>query len=123
MSTRRYKLRIYGIRHDRMCSRCHKFPVHVRPSGRAITYCLHCKNVLNRREKRRMHKRNIQRIAAGELLPCAREGCNEQRYHSANTVYDWCHKHYREYMNDYCRRKAADRPKKPLGRPKKAVIQ
>lgn len=121
-SRRRYKLKLYGIRHDRMCSRCHKFPVHVRPSGRAITYCLHCKNVLGRREKKRMHKRNIRRIANGELLPCRREGCNEQRYHSDNTVYDYCYAHYREYMNDYHQRKAASRPKKPIGRPKKVEI-
>jgi hypothetical protein len=121
MSKRAYKRKGYGIRQDRMCSRCRKFPVHVRKNGRAITYCMHCKNVLGRRQKKRMHKRNIRRIAAGELLPCLRPGCNEQRYHTANTVYDWCHKHYREYMNDYHQRKAATRPKKPLGRPKKVV--
>jgi hypothetical protein len=122
LAKRRYKRVGYGIRQDRMCSRCHKFPVYVRPNGRVITYCLHCKNVLNRREKRRMHKRNLQRIANGELLPCGRDGCNEQRYHTANTVYDLCYVHYREYINDYCRRKAASKPKKPLGRPKKIEI-
>lgn len=119
LAKRRYKRAGYGIRQDRLCSRCHKFPVHVRASGRAITYCMHCKNVLGRREKKRMHKRNIQRIANGELLPCRRPGCNEQRYHTPNTVYDYCYVHYREYMNDYDRRRAASRPKKPLGRPKK----
>ena len=119
LAKRQYKRKGYGIRQDRMCSRCGKFPVYVRPSGRAITYCLHCKNVMNRREKRRAHKRNIARIAAGEHIPCIRAGCNEPRYHSENTVYDYCYAHYREYMNDYYRRKAANRPKKPIGRPKK----
>jgi hypothetical protein len=121
LAIRRYKRAGYGIRADRMCSRCRKFPVYVRPSGKVITYCLHCKNVMNRREKKRAHKRNLRRIAAGELIPCIRPGCNEPRYHSQKTVYDYCYAHYREYMNEYCRRKAAARPKKPIGRPKKVT--
>lgn len=117
-----YVRRVGQARPDRLCSRCRKFPRYVRPSGRCIPYCLHCKNVLGRRQKRRMHKRNIKRIQNGELLPCLREGCNEQRYHSQNTVYDWCHKHYREYMNDYYKRKNEGKPPKPLGRPKKQQL-
>jgi hypothetical protein len=121
LARRRYKRAGNGIRQDRMCSRCRKFPVHVRPSGRAITYCMHCKNVLGRRQKKRMHRRNIKRIQNGEFLKCGREGCNEPRYHSENTVYDWCHQHYREYINDYMHRKNAGKPAGKIGRPKKVI--
>lgn len=88
-----------------MCSRCGKRPVHVRASGRVITYCLHCNNLIKRRAKKRWHKNKLKRIQAGEVLLCTRPGCTHPRHYTSKTVSELCLEHYREWHNDYRQRK------------------
>lgn len=96
---KQHALKGYQLDPDAPCSRCKKRPRMVFPSGKINTYCKHCRKVLRRGEKKRKHARLLERIAAGECLPCPK--CGAPRYHSKKVVYDWCYAHYREYQNQY----------------------
>ena len=86
-----------------LCARCKKRPRHTYPSGYIIVYCAKCRKALRKKERRAKHKNLLRRIAAGEHITCLK--CDQPRYHTTKTVYDYCHTHYREYQNEYLRRR------------------
>jgi len=103
---KQFALKGWQLREDTLCSRCHKRPRHVYPSGKRITYCSHCRSILRRQERKRKIKRRLWLIAIGRPPRCCAPGCTEAVYHTARSVYDYCHKHYRQYQNAYIRQRA-----------------
>jgi hypothetical protein len=91
----------------RTCPQCKKWAVKVCSTGRIKPYCDRCLRKRRKQEKRRKRRRLLYQYLAGCHLPCPK--CGEQRYCSGNTVQDYCYQHYREYQNEYLRR----RSKKP----------
>ncbi len=82
-----------------LCPRCKERPKHVARTGRVASYCLQCKAERAKDERKRKHQRLLERIAAGEHIKCLK--CDQPRYHTQNTVYDYCYEHYWQYMNEY----------------------
>lgn len=86
-----------------LCARCKKHQRHTYPSGHTVPYCIKCRKELRKKERTQKHKALLKRIQQGEFLPCYR--CKEQpRYHTQNTVYDYCSACYRAYHNEYIRK-------------------
>lgn len=107
MERSRYRREGYGLRSDVPCSRCKTRPRHRRASGAVITYCIECSREVRKEGKQRAKVRLLEKLRAGEFVPCIR--CGEApRYHTPNSVYDYCHKCYREMQNSYLRRKAKE---------------
>jgi hypothetical protein len=99
-----------------LCAQCGKRQRHTYPSGYTIIYCAKCRTKRRKKERRQKHKSLLKRIKQGEFLPCYR--CREKpRYHTANTVYDYCHDCCREYQNEYSRKREMKRALKKNGIP------
>lgn len=105
---KRKQLKLKGkqLNPDGLCPRCKERPKHKTRKGGVRSYCNVCKKELAKDERKRKHQRLLERIAAGEHIKCLK--CDEPRYHTQNTVYDYCYKHYRQYMNEYNDRRRPD---------------
>lgn len=89
---------------DGLCARCKRRKRHQYPSGYIIPYCKTCRREKRAEERQRKHERLLQRIRNGEVLLCYR--CKTQpRYHNETAVYDYCYDCYREYQNEYHRKR------------------
>lgn len=95
-----------GIQYKRvrLCPDCKKRPVMVCSTGFIKSWCKRCAKKRAKKYRQSKQQRLLEQIKAGKWLPCPK--CGKQRHHSANTVYDWCYAHFREYQNDYHHRKA-----------------
>jgi len=80
----------------KLCPECGKRPRHVTGSGSVRPYCTECARRRNKLERQRRVANLLARVQAGEYVPCCR--CDQPVYHSANSVYDYCYDHYREYQ-------------------------
>lgn len=99
------------------CSDCGIRPRHIYPSGAIIIYCYECRQSRRAEERRRKHARLLERIRSGEVILCIR--CHAApRYHTTNTVYDYCYDCYRAYMNDYNDRRRPGSSAKKKRQPK-----
>lgn len=125
---KRNQVRLRGgklLRSDHLCARCKKRPHVVNAKGKAIScYCRHCKNVLGRRAHKKARALLLERVRAGEFIPCSVKGCNEPRYVTANSVQEKCFKHHAEYQKAYNdkRRPGRRTGRKPTGRPRKQPV-
>ncbi len=85
---------------NRICPRCGERKVHVTASGNVRSLCQPCRRKDQKVARKRQTRRKLERIAQGEVLLCIR--CKAApRYHTVNTVSDYCHSCLRAYMNDY----------------------
>lgn len=101
---RQWELKLYEKRG--ICPRCQKRPKHVTASGRVRPYCKPCRRAHSREAKERQNQRNLERIAAGEVLLCYT--CKERPREVANGwVRDYCPECRRAYARDYQRRQKA----------------
>lgn len=96
---KQFKLKGKQLKREGLCPRCKERPKHVARTGRVASYCLQCKAERAKDERKRKHQRLLERIAAGEHIKCLK--CDQPRYHTQNTVYDYCYEHYWQYMNEY----------------------
>ncbi len=98
---RKHELGIQHIRPGRPCSSCREKPVRQFPCGRYSTYCEDCGRERKRAEKLRRMQQLRDRVDAGEFVKCQKKGCSNPVYRAANSVYEVCHAHYRDYMTRY----------------------
>ncbi len=99
---RKRQRRLFGNQKDpnSICPRCGERKVHVPASGNVRSLCQPCRRKDQKVARKRQTRRKLERIAQGEVLLCIR--CKAApRYHTANTVFDYCHSCLRAYMNDY----------------------
>ncbi len=88
---------------DRICPRCKIRMCHIRQSGVLCSSCLKCRaEVVTERRPARIAQR-LAAIASGDVPKCCK--CDEDVYYTERSVYDYCQKHLRIYMNDYNRRR------------------
>lgn len=103
---KQWKLKGKQLKHEGLCPRCKVRPKHKTNSGRVQSYCNTCKKEKAKAERKRKHQRLLERIAAGEHVKCLK--CDQPRYHTENTVYDYCYEHFRQYMSEYNDRRRPD---------------
>lgn len=86
------------------CPHCGIRPVHTTAKGFTHSYCIPCKNERAKAERQRKYQRKLERIAAGEFIPCCT--CGEKPVHHKNGyVYDYCQDCFRQYQRDYRQRR------------------
>ncbi len=99
---RKRQRRLFGNQKDpnSICPRCGERKVHITASGNVRSLCQPCRRAESKVARKRQTRRKLERIAQGEVLLCIR--CKAApRYHTVNTVFDYCHSCLRAYMNDY----------------------
>ncbi len=106
-TARRRNHQLNGYRVSRVfnevCPRCQKRKRHLTESGRIKSWCLHCrrKDTKNKRPGRTAAR--LAAIAAGDVARCCK--CADGVHYTERSVYDYCRRHLREYMNEYNRRR------------------
>lgn len=103
---RQYAMKGHQYVPGRLCPDCGERPRHECSTGFIKPYCHECGIRRAKEERRRKHDRLLERIQAGEFIPCCR--CKKKpRYHTQRQVYDYCHECYRrQQKNARIRRKA-----------------
>lgn len=106
--SKQYALKGHQYQPDVLCPDCGVRNRHVCSTGFIKPYCHACLKKHAREERRRKHARLLERVQGGEFLPCCR--CKtEPRYYTECVVYDYCYACYRDYQNDYQRRRKLQR--------------
>lgn len=103
---KQWKLKGKQLKPDGLCPRCKVRTRHVTRNGTIRAYCNVCKKEMAKEERKRKMQRLLARITAGEHIKCLK--CDQPRYHTQNTVYDYCYEHYWQYMNEYNDRRRPD---------------
>ncbi len=88
---------------ERICPCCKIRMCHVRESGVLVSSCLKCRNEVDRERRPARTAARLAAIAIGDAPKCCK--CDEDVYSTERSVYDYCQKHLRIYMNDYNRRR------------------
>ena len=104
---RKRQAQLHGYRpklvKERICPRCKIRMCHVRKSGVLTSSCLKCRNEVATERRPARTAARLAAIAGGDVPKCYK--CDEDVYSTERSVYDYCQKHLREYMNDYNRRR------------------
>ena len=104
---RRENNQLHGYRQARVfnevCPRCEKRKRHVSESGRIKSWCLHCRREDGKTKRPGRTAARLAAIADGDVPKCCK--CDDGVYSTERSVYDYCQKHLREYMNGYNRRR------------------
>jgi hypothetical protein len=95
------------INPNRLCSRCHEQAVMLMSSGKPRTYCKECDLIKRAEHRQNRYKAWRERIDAGDPPLCYK--CDQPVHYSETVVYDMCYEHYREYQNEYAKRRQESR--------------